>query len=69
MAQNRKIDSLGDQIDRAQAQDHKSPEYDDMYETGPEIAGLPLLNESVGNEIKKSLNDLEETRIRTTQAD
>jgi hypothetical protein len=56
------------ELDGAQTQDHKTPEYDDMYQACPEIAGLPLLNESVGNEIKEPFDDMRKTGIRTAQA-
>jgi hypothetical protein len=38
-----------------------------MYQAGPEVAGLSPLNETVGNEIKKALDDMRKTGIRTTQ--
>jgi hypothetical protein len=60
---------LSDQVDGAQAQDQKPPKYDDMYQACPKITGLPLLNESVGNKIKKSFDDMRKTGIRTAQTD
>jgi hypothetical protein len=40
-----------------------------MNQTRPEITRLPLLNESIGDEIKESCDDMGKTGIRTAQTD
>jgi len=55
--------TLGYQINGTKSQHNKSPEYHDMQDSRPEIAGLSLLHKAIGDEVPHSSADGGETWV------